>query len=117
MFNYFILILVCQFLGELTVQLLGLPFPGAVVGALMLFIYLNINQGIPSRLEKVANELLRYLSLFFVPAGVGVMAHFHLLQQDLVAILVAIVVSTLIGIGVTAFVMNYLNKKLTLNKG
>lgn len=105
MLNYFILLLGCQFLGEVTVRFLHLPFPGPVVGMLMLFIYLIINQGVPKPLEEVSQVLLKHLSLFFVPAGVGVMAHFELLKTDAWPLTIAIVVSTAVGIVVTGLVM------------
>lgn len=110
MLNYFILLLGCQFLGEVTVRFLHLPFPGPVVGMLMLFIYLIINQGVPKQLEDVSQVLLKHLSLFFVPAGVGVMAHFELLKTDAWPLIIAIIVSTAVGIVVTGLVMGAMLK-------
>ncbi len=56
----------------------------------------------------VAHALLAHLSLLFVPVGVGVMTHMGLLSQYGLRMLVAIVVSTWIGLVVTALVLRFL---------
>ena len=50
--------------------------------------------------------LLQPLSLLFVPVGVGVMAHLDLLQVHGLRLLLVIVVSTWIGLAVTAWVLH-----------
>lgn len=111
MLKYATLLLVCQLVGEFTVNYLSLPFPGPVVGMLMLFIYLVMNRGVPAELGKVADQLLKHLSLLFVPAGVGVMVHLNILGDDFVPLTVALFVSTVLALGIGAFAM-----QLILNK-
>lgn len=108
MLEYVTLILVCQLIGEFTVTTLDIPFPGPVAGMVFLFLFLLVKKNIPTDLETVAGGLLNNLSLMFVPAGVGVMAHFELLGSDGLALSIAIVVSTLLTIAITAKVMNVL---------
>ncbi|AWB66064.1 CidA/LrgA family protein [Saccharobesus litoralis] len=110
MFEYFTLILLCQFLGELFVISTGAPLPGPVVGMGLLFLFLVIKGGVPQKLESVGGFLLSNLSLLFVPAGVGVITHLSLLKADLVPLSVAIVISTILAIIVTAFSMAMFNK-------
>lgn len=116
MIEYLTLILVCQLIGELTVTLLGAPFPGPVVGMVLLFVFLLVKGSVPEMLSEVGGALLGNLSLLFVPAGVGVMAHAALLGRDLVPLSVSMVVSTLLTIGVTAWVMAFLNKRAAEGK-
>lgn len=111
MLEYLTLILICQFIGELSISLLELPIPGPVVGMILLFLYLLIKGAVPSSLSKVSNTLLTNMSILFVPAGVGVMAHTTLLKTDFWPLMVAMVVSTLVTIIVTALVMKKLNRK------
>lgn len=108
MLEYFTLILVCQLMGEFTVSTLEVPVPGPVAGMVILFLLLLVNKNVPTDLQVVADGLLRNLSLMFVPAGVGVMAHFELLGSDGIALSIAIVVSTLLTIAITAKAMNVL---------
>jgi putative effector of murein hydrolase LrgA (UPF0299 family) len=108
---WFTLILVCQLAGELFVTFFGLPFPGPVAGMALLFALLVVRGSVPDDLSRTGDMLLSNLSLLFVPAGVGIMAHFALLKDEWPAISVALVVSTLATIAVTATLMNWLRRK------
>lgn len=113
MLEYFTLILVCQLLGEFAVTTLDIPFPGPVVGMVLLFLFLLLKGAVPEQLGQVSNALLNHLSLLFVPAGVGVMVHFELLGTDVWPLSVALVASTLLTVVVTALVMMLLNKRIS----
>ncbi|MEM9733970.1 MAG: CidA/LrgA family protein [Pseudomonadota bacterium] len=110
MLNYLTLIFCCQLAGETLARSLGLPVPGPVVGMVFLFIYLAIRGQVPGDLSRVGDGLLKHLSLLFVPAGVGVMLHFRLLGDDWLPIALALVVSTVVTIIITAWLMARLNK-------
>lgn len=103
------LILGCQLAGELVVAGLGLALPGPVLGMALLFAGLCV-AGLPGDLARVADTLLANLSLLFVPAGVGVMLHAGLIGRDALALLPALLVSTLVTIAVTALVMRALGR-------
>ena len=111
MLNYLTLIFGCQLAGELVTRALAIPVPGPVLGMVMLFLLLVYRGSIPEKLATVADGLLGHLSLLFVPAGVGVMLHFPLLGDDWMAITVALVVSTVATIVVTALVMSWLTRQ------
>jgi holin-like protein len=113
MIGYLTLLLSCQLAGEALVALLGVPVPGPVAGMALLFAGLCVVGRIPDELAKLTDGLLGNLSLMFVPAGVGVMLHAPLMQKDWLAISVALVVSTLLTIAVTALVMQKLSKRPT----
>lgn len=112
MLDYLTLILVCQLVGELIVTATKLPVPGPVLGMALLFAGLAIRGSVPSDLSKVAEALLGNLSLLFVPAGVGVMLHLGLMSRDLLPISVALIVSTLLAIAVTALMMQWFNRHI-----
>ena len=102
------LLLVYQLVGEIVVVALGLPIPGPVIGMALLFVTLVMRGQVTEDLRETANGLLRHLSLLFVPAGVGVMAHLGRLTDEWWPIAVSLVVSTLVTIAVTAVVMRAL---------
>jgi holin-like protein len=58
--------------------------------------------------HTVARFLLAHLSLLFVPVGVGVISQLGLLAEHGVRLLVVIVVSTWVGMAVTALVLRRL---------
>ena len=111
MLEYFTLILVCQLIGEFAVTTMDVPFPGPVVGMVLLFVFLSFKGAVPEPLGQVSSALLNNLSLLFVPAGVGVMVHFELLGADAWPLSVALIASTLLTVAVTALVMVLLDKR------
>ncbi|MFK7963260.1 MAG: CidA/LrgA family protein [Burkholderiaceae bacterium] len=108
--RFLTLILLCQLAGELVGKGVLSSVPGPVLGMVILFTGLMVKGSVPVGLTETASFILRYLSLLFVPAGVGIMLHFRLLGEDWPAVAVALVVSTLITIAVTAKVMTWLNR-------
>jgi putative effector of murein hydrolase LrgA (UPF0299 family) len=103
-------LLVLQSVGELLSRGLHLPFPGPVVGLVLLLIALNL----PAVREPVgacADFLLSHLSLLFVPVGVGVMTHLDLVSEYGGRMLIVIVLSTWIGLAITALTLRALMKR------
>ena len=101
----FAILLLFQCLGEGAVFLLGLPVPGPVAGMILLFVSLLIWPALQTRIEAAANELLRHLSLLFVPAGVGIVAAAGSGSGHWLAIVASLVASTLLTMAFTAFVL------------
>nr|WP_295782726.1 CidA/LrgA family protein [Rhodoferax sp.] len=97
-------LLVLQTAGELLARAFSLPFPGPVVGMVLLLAALRWPV-VREPVAACADHLLQHLSLLFVPVGVGVMTHLALVSQYGGRMLVVIVLSTWIGLGVTALVM------------
>ncbi len=97
-------LLVCQSVGELISRGLALPLPGPVVGLVLMLVALRFAQ-VREPVGECANFLLAHLSLLFIPVGVGVMTHLALLSAYGGRMLLVIVLSTWIGLGVTALVL------------
>ena len=97
-----------QLVGEVAVQVSGLPIPGPVVGMVLLFIALRWRESLPEALRATAETLLSHLSLLFIPAGVGIIQHGARLADEWLALLAAMVLSTLITVAVTALVMQWI---------
>lgn len=117
MLAQFGLLMIFQFLGEALVTLSGIPFPGPLCGMVLLLGYLFSRGGPPEELAKVGTALVDNLGLFFVPAGVGIIAYVHLLAQDGFAIAAALVVSTIAAILVTGVIAVKGVSAATMSKG
>lgn len=103
--NGITLLLVYQLVGEVTVRLIGLPIPGPVLGMVMLFVTLMIRGKAPESVDQASSALLSHLSLLFVPAGVGMMAHFGRIADEWLPIALALLASTVITMAATALIM------------
>ncbi|WP_335948490.1 MULTISPECIES: CidA/LrgA family protein [Salipiger] len=110
MLGYLTLIFVCQLAGELVVGTLAMPVPGPVVGMVLLFLYLALRRAVPEGLGQAAGGLQRAMSLLFVPAGAGVMLHFHLLAEAALPLGLGLLVSTIATIAVTGLLMSWLGR-------
>ena len=98
-------LLLFQSAGELLTRALHLPFPGPVVGMLLLLFALRV-ESVREPVGTCADFLLSHLSLLFVPVGVGVVTHLTLVSQFGFRMLAVIVLSTLAGLAVTALCLH-----------
>ncbi len=104
-----------QLLGEVIRAAFSLPLPGPVIGMFLLAIVLATApaESFPGKqlrksLEDVSRMLIEHMGLLFVPAGVGIVAAGDLLRQEWLPIVVAVLVSTLLGLVVTGWVAHRL---------
>jgi holin-like protein len=100
----FAVLLAFQCLGELIAYVTRVPIPGPVIGMVLFLCLLSASPPLAQRVEYVSRGLLNHLSLLFVPAGVGVTALAGAMKGQLIAISLAIVVSTILSIVVIALV-------------
>ncbi len=100
-------ILIFQCVGEVIAQFLSGLWPGPVIGMLLLAFALTCSP-LRDPVSAAANALLPHLSLLFVPIGVGVLLHTELIARSGWALLAVLVISTWIGLAVTAIVLHAL---------
>ena len=93
-------LLVLQLSGEALARLFRLPFPGPVIGMLLLVLSMR-SALVRAPVQAAASYLLSHLSLLFVPVGVGVITHLSLLRDYGLKLLVVIAISTWAGMIVT----------------
>lgn len=100
-------LLLLQSLGEVLAELSDAPVPGPVIGLVALLAFLVWRQqrgrGEWAPLAQAADGLLAHLSIFFIPAAVGVMLYWEPLAREGLTWIVAIVASTVASIAVTAW--------------
>ena len=101
------ILLVLQALGEALTHALGLPIPGPVLGLVLLLVVVQFAWA-REPVAAAAELLLAHLSLLFIPVGVGVITHLGLVAQYGLRLAAIIVLSTWIGMAVTALVLRAL---------
>ena len=111
-------ILIFQLAGEVIQKGFELPLPGPVLGLILLLFSLvftkkSINPNLVelrARLMTTSEKLLSYLSLLFVPIGVGVIMHLQLLEGQLLKIVFVIGLGTIMTMVFTAFIFAVFSK-------
>jgi holin-like protein len=103
----FAVLLACQLAGELLARALTLPWPGPVLGIALLLALLTLGWA-QAPIAAACEVLLSHLSLLFVPVGVGVITHLDELATHGAALVVVLLLSTWIGLAVTALALRRL---------
>ena len=109
-----------QLLGEALKKFFEMRIPGPVLGLILLLVVLIFLKrfktvAITNLKEDVintSNYILNFLSLLFVPIGVGVVMHLSYLENNLFKVLIIVFISTILTIGLTAFLMEKINKRI-----
>ena len=103
-------LLVFQSLGEVASRLMHGAVPGPVVGLLLLLAFLVARKQIAPSIGLAADGLLAHLSIFFIPAAVGVMLYTPTLARSGAAWGLAILFSTVAAIATTALTLRALSR-------
>ena len=112
-----------QLLGEFLKKFFEMRIPGPVIGLILLLVTLIFLKkfkktgivNLKADVINTSNYILSYLSLLFVPIGVGVVMHLSYLENNLFRVLIIVFISTILTIGGTAFLMEKINRKLIKN--
>ncbi|MCB1334600.1 MAG: CidA/LrgA family protein [Roseivivax sp.] len=107
MIRVLLILLGFQLIGETISRGLALAVPGPVLGLAGLFAAFVIFPSLAELMRGTVTGLLGHLSLLFVPAGVGVVAHLDVIAQYGLGLIVALVGSTVLAIlaGVGTFLL------------
>ncbi|BFT29382.1 hypothetical protein D210916BOD24_05580 [Alteromonas sp. D210916BOD_24] len=98
-----ILVFGAYYLGLYVTQLFDLPLPGPLAGLLFLLVFLFLFPLYERHVAAFATAPLKHMSLLFVPAVLSVTLYWSDIQQNSVALSIAIVVTTVLSLGVTAW--------------
>lgn len=104
-------ILFFYFTGEFISYFIDGFIPGSVIGMILLFLALAFKKVKPEKVKRVSTILAQNMSLFFVPAGVGIMSSMGILSQYWAVILTASAISTILVIASVGLVQQKLEKK------
>ena len=106
------ILLICLYAGELLANTTKTHFPPSLVGMLLLTFSLKCGLVKLEWMQNISELLLRYMGLFFVPPGVALMQHFDLIQAELLPIIIATIVSTVLVLVCTGWTYQKMRKIL-----
>ena len=92
--NQVLLILLFSFLGELLHAVIPWPIPASIYGMVLMFAALSLKIIKPRNVRDAGNFFVSILPLLFVAPIVGLMDCWDMIEPNLVAILVILIVST-----------------------
>ena len=98
-------------LGVAIVEVTGIIIPGSIIGLLLLWLSLYFKLIKVQYVQKGANLLLAFLTLFFIPSTVAIINYPELLTKAGAILMLAVILSTLFTIIVTGKVSQYIEKR------
>jgi putative effector of murein hydrolase LrgA (UPF0299 family) len=106
-----LLLLAFQMTGTALSHWLLPVLPGPILGMLLALAWLGLDVPGSGTLRQSAGELLKYLPLLLVPPAVGVMVQWQRIGADFWAISAALVLSLLVAIPLTGWLMQWLIRR------
>lgn len=107
----FLWILLFSFVGEVLKYLIPLPVPASIYGLLLLFAALLSGVIKLEAIQEVSRFLIEIMPLMFIPAAVGLLESWDALSGVFWQIMAATVVSTVLVMGVSGVVTQWLIRK------
>jgi len=112
MLKQFLIIFGFLSLGEFIVWLTDIKLPSCIIGMLLLTAALKMQWVKVESVNKISKFLLDNLGFFFVPPGVALMLYFDLIQAELLPIIAATVISTVVVLIVSGHTHQLMRKLL-----
>jgi holin-like protein len=98
------IIFACLAVGEVIVWLTGITIPSSIIGMLLLTALLQLRAIKLEWVQGMSDFLISNMGFFFVPPGVALMLYLDLIKAELLPIVVATVVSTVLVLVVTGWI-------------
>lgn len=103
MFRQLAIIIGCLAVGEFIVWLTGISVPSSILGMLLLTLLLRVRIIKLEWVETISNFLVKNMGFFFVPPGVALMMYFDIIKAEILPIVLATALSTVIVLVVTGW--------------
>lgn len=110
------IVLLILSVGQIIQTQFNLFVPGTILGMIILLILLLLKVIKLKWIESITNVLLDHISIFFVPANVGVMVYLSQIKDVWAKLLLIAIVSTVVVMGVTGAVVQFVDKLMTKSK-
>lgn len=107
----FLVILFVTFFGEVLKYLLPLPIPASIYGLVLLLAALLTGVIRLDAVKDTAQFLIDIMPLMFIPAAVGLLDSWGSLSEILLEVVVISVVSTILVMGVSGLVTQFIIRR------
>lgn len=103
MFRQLAIIIGCLAVGEFITWLTGISVPSSIIGMLLLTFLLKVKVIKLEWVETISNFLVKNMGFFFVPPGVALMLYFDIIGKEIMPIVLATTLSTMLVLVVTGW--------------
>ncbi len=107
----FLIILAISLIGELLKYVLPLPIPASIYGMVILFICLKTGLVKLEDVKDAGKFLIEIMPVMFIPAGVGLMESWGILQPVLVPVCIITVVTIITVMAVTGLLSQWVIRR------
>lgn len=110
------IVLLILSVGQILQTKFNLFIPGTILGMMILLILLLTKIIKLKWIENITNVLLDHISIFFVPANVGVMVYLSQIKDVWAQILFIAIISTVVVMGVTGAVVQLIDRLMARSR-
>lgn len=107
----FLIILAVSLMGEICKAFLPLPIPASIYGMVFMFIFLLTGVIKLEQVKDAGKFLIEIMPVMFIPAGVGLMSSWSVLQSVLLPVSVITVITIFTVMAATGLVSQVIIRK------
>ena len=107
----FLIILAISLIGEILKSVLPFPIPASIYGMVLMFVLLLTGVIKLDQVRDAGKFLIEIMPVMFIPAGVGLMSSWSVLQPVLLPVSVITVITIFTVMGATGLVSQFIIKK------
>ena len=112
----FMIILLLSFLGEVLKMFIPLPIPASVYGLVLMLVCLMTGVLKTSQVKDAAFFLIEIMPVMFIPAAVGLLDSWGVLQPMFLPVIIITLVSTIVVMAVTGISAQFIIRHSSKNK-
>lgn len=105
------IILAVTFLGEVLKSVIPLPIPASIYGLVLMLLALKLGIMKLDQVKETGTFLIEIMPMMFIPAAVGLLVSWDTLKEICIPVLFITVVTTVIVMGITGCVTQFIIRR------
>ena len=107
----FLIILAISLVGEILKAVLPLPIPASIYGMVIMFILLLTKVLKLDQVRETGKFLIEIMPVMFIPAGVGLMSSWNVLEPVLLPVSIITVITIFTVMGTTGLISQFIIRR------
>jgi holin-like protein len=107
----FLIILAVSLMGEILKAVLPLPIPASIYGMVLMFVFLLTGVIKLSQVRETGRFLIEIMPVMFIPAGVGLMSSWNVLEPVLLPVSIITVITIFTVMGATGLISQFIIRR------